>query len=272
VIRTLTSKKIEVKEPDQGSYSDITMPPPLSAEAGQHRVLWDLRHKGAFTITGGRVDGGRPDLGPLANPGEYVVRLTVDGKSHKAEFTVLPEPRLKVKDELEEQLAFALKIRDDVTRVAVTAEKLRGVRKQILEREALLKGDDRGKELADAAKPLLKKLDALEEKLHNPKAETSYDILAKGGARLYSQLAWLFELVKEADGAPTQGVKELQREHSKLATDYEKEWKALVSDDLASLNAVAKKLDVPTVIVPPVKPPATDGKPNETRKAKRYGR
>jgi photosystem II stability/assembly factor-like uncharacterized protein len=278
VIRTLTSKKIEVKDPDKGSYSAITMSDPLPVEKGLHRVVWDLRYKGAFLISGGRVDGGRPDRGPLANPGKYAVRLTVvtekGAKIAKEEFEVKEEPRLteKVKEELKEQLDFALKIRNDVTRVAVTAEKLRGVRKQLLEREALLKGDNRWKGMAKEVEALKKALDELEEKLHNPKAETSYDILAKGPAKVYSQLAWLFELVKDADGAPTQGVRAIYDEQRKLVGKYEKDWEALVDKELKAFNAIAQKQNVPTVIVPPVKEPATDGKPNETRKASRWGR
>jgi hypothetical protein len=34
------------------------------------------------------------------------------------------------------------------------------------------------------ANKLINKLDALKEKLHNPRAEVVYDILAKGGAKL----------------------------------------------------------------------------------------
>ncbi len=51
-----------------------------------------------------------------------------------------------------------------------------------------------------ASKELLTKIDALDEKLQNPKAKVSYDILEqKGGAQLYSQLALLFDTVKAAD-------------------------------------------------------------------------
>jgi hypothetical protein len=102
------------------------------------------------------------------------------------------------------------------------------------------------------SRDLVGKLDALEEKLHNPKAKIPYDILAqKGGARLYSQLVWLFEMSKDSDGAPTQGIRELFDEHSQVLRKYQEEWRALVSKDLAELNEQAKKLDVPNVILPP---------------------
>jgi hypothetical protein len=277
VIRTMTSKKLFDPDPDQGAYSEIKLPTPLPTEPGAHRIVWDLRHKGAFTIAGGRVDGGRPDIGPLVSPGTYTVRLTVDDrKPFEQTVEVQPDPRLKgklEKDELAEQLDFARKVRDSITRLAVAVEELRGVRKQLLDRNKLLEGNDKAKALVAATKALSKKLDELEGRLHNPKAETSYDILAqRGGAKLYSQLAWLFELVKESDGSPTQGLLTVYKEQADLLQDEVKKWAKLKENDLADLNAAAKKLDLPTVLVPKIQPPPTDARPNQTRKPKRYAR
>ena len=79
----------------------------------------------------------------------------------------------------------------------------------------------------------------------------TYDILAqKGGARLYSQLAALFETVKDADGAPTQGLREVFKEQAKLLEQNEEEWDSLKERDLQALNEQAKKQGFPIVIVP----------------------
>src|SRR6185312_17431337 len=95
------------------------------------------------------------------------------------------------------------------------------------------------------------KIDALEEKLHNPKAKVVYDILAqKGGARLYSQLIWLFEMIKDSDGAPSQGIREVFAEQAEMLRKYQQEWETLVSTDLAALNEQAKTLDAPRIIIP----------------------
>ena len=59
---------------------------------------------------------------------------------------------------------------------------------------------------------MIAKLDALEARLHNPRAKVTYDILAmKGGAQLYSNLGWLYGSVLEGDGPPTQGMREAAR-------------------------------------------------------------
>ena len=90
----------------------------------------------------------------------------------------------------------------------------------------------------------------------------SYDILAqKGGAQLYSQLAFLFDLVKQADGAPTQGVREVYEEQSKRQK-LDQEWQA-AGGDLTKLNEQAKKLDVPGLILPTEGRRNEKGRPNE---------
>ncbi len=93
-----------------------------------------------------------------------------------------------------------------------------------------------------------KKLEAIEKKLHNPKAESSYDILAmKGGAMLYSRLSPLMDFVREGEGAPTQGMKEV---HTAIRTDLdalESQWQAIVAGDLAQLNQTAQAQGMPVV-------------------------
>src|SRR5207244_1094053 len=126
------------------------------------------------------------------------------------------------------------------------------VKKQLQARIELLKGDEKAEPLVKASKELLKKMDTLEEKLHNPKAKVTYDILAqKGGAQTYSQLAFLYDLILTGDGAPPQGWREVYQEQALLLQKYELEWKLLLKDDLAKLNEQAKKLDLPGIFVPP---------------------
>ena len=280
----LTSKKEAEAKADPGDYSEKPYKKPLlPREAGLHRIVWDLRHEGAEFIKGAKVDSGEPREGPLVNPGTYTLKLTVAGQTRTTKLQVSPDPRtispavwartaakLAGTDqpltpesilqhvewpaqavELKEQTQFALKIRDDITSLARIVEQIRKVKGQLVARNELLKDDARAKSLMQASRDVLARLDALEEKLHNPKAKIPYDILAqKGGARLYSQLVWLFEMMKDSDGAPTQGIRELFNEQSELLGKYQVEWRALVMKDLAVLNEQAKKMDVPAVLVP----------------------
>jgi len=197
----------------------------------------------------------------LAAPGRYTVRLTVDGKSLTQPLEIKPDPRLHLDaaeytdlPAIEEQVKLTLAIRDEITRLSATVERLRAVRKQLADRNELLKDNTSAAGLVKSSQELIAKLDALEEKLHNPKAQVAYDILAmKGGAKLYSQLIFLYNLLLDSDGAPTQGVKEVHAEQAAELAKLEKEFDALVRGEVSHLNQVAKKLDVPGVLVPAAK-------------------
>ena len=153
--------------------------------------------------------------------------------------------------DLEQQLKFALLIGDDISRLSGIVNRLRAIRKQLADRNELLKDNAKAASLIRSAKELIARVDALEAKLHNPKAEVAYDILAqKGGAQLYSKLIFLFEFAKDADGPPTQGMREEYAEQAKELRQHEAEFKKLLAEDLAKLNEAAKNLDIPGVLVP----------------------
>jgi hypothetical protein len=105
--------------------------------------------------------------------------------------------------------------------------------------------------LVDAADALVARCDALEEKLHNPKAEVAYDILAMpGGARLYSRLAPLYSWAHDGDGKPTQGMREVHAELRKELGALCAEWKAVLETDIPAFNAKARDLAPDAVILP----------------------
>lgn len=95
---------------------------PLPATAGAHRVTWDLRYPTPPAIrlnygdSMGAVPGDTPLTleGPLALPGNYTVKLIVDGASYTQELVVKEDPRngglSGVKDGMQKQLALAQNI------------------------------------------------------------------------------------------------------------------------------------------------------------------
>lgn len=146
----------------------------------------------------------------------------------------------------DEQLTFSLAIRDDLTRLTSIVETLKSVRTQIQARKELVKEDKASADWIKAADLALGKLDSLEGRLHNPKAEVVYDVLAfKGGAQLYSRLGPLYSFVIDNDGAPTRGMREVYATQKAELDALEAEWKALVASDLAKLNQTAQ----PAIVV-----------------------
>jgi photosystem II stability/assembly factor-like uncharacterized protein len=226
---------------------------PLTREVGVNRVVWDLSYDSPVVSVPGAM-GWPPFVprGPQIIPGTYTLRLTADGKTLTQSVTVRPDPRVEVSAaEREEQLKTALALRDDLSRLARIVNQIRGLTQQITARNDLLKDEAKAEPLVKLGKELVKKLEGLEGRLHNPRAKIPYDLLGqKGGARLYSQLNNLYFLAIASEGAPTQGLREAYAERRQELHDLEEEFKGLTSGDLARLNEMAKNLDLGGVLVP----------------------
>jgi photosystem II stability/assembly factor-like uncharacterized protein len=253
VVRTLKSvaEPPEAPEGDPDGYDDPPKPA-LARDPGVQRAVWDLTYEGAPRVKDAKLDAGDPKDGPMAPPGRYTARLTAAGKTYTTPLVVTPDPRLSLSaSDYAEQLRVALEAREALTRLVQGVERLRSVRTQVKGRLDLWKGDPRAADLVKAGDALVAHLDALEEKMHNPKAEVVYDILAqKGGARLYSRLSPLYATVIEADGPPTQGMRETYAAQRAELDALLAEEQRYLTDDLGALNRLAKEKDLGGVLVP----------------------
>ena len=253
VVKTLSSiPKVSDKSDDEDDTEELKKAA-LPVDAGVHRAEWDLTWEGAKKIRGAKIDTGDPAEGPRAVPGTYTVRLTAGGKTLTKPLTVAPDPREKVLlPDLEAQLAFGIRVRDAITKVTNLVESMRSVKEQLQAREKALaprKGEAPIADLLKASAAVIAKIDALEAKLHNPKAEVTYDILAeRGGARLYSRLSPLLMFANGGDAPPTQGMQHVMTELEKELTPLETEGQALLSKDVADINARARSLGLEFII------------------------
>ena len=254
LVRKLSSRKIEPETPpdDPDAAEDENAKKALPKRAGLQRAVWDLRHEGATKIRAAKIDSGDPAEGPMVLPGTYTLRLTVGGQSLTTPVEVRLDPRVTVsRADLEEQLALSLTLREDLTRLSGIVHDLRSVREQVKARSASLQGVAAAAPVAEAASALAGKCDALEEKLHNPKAEVAYDILAMpGGAKLYSRLAPLYSAVTDGDGRPSEGMRDVYAELKKEMDALSAEWKAILDTDVPAFNAKARELAPDFVVLP----------------------
>jgi hypothetical protein len=78
----------------------IAMPAALPAKSGMHRWIWNLHYPDPVTTTRGYPISAVPHAtpqepqGPLALPGSYLVRLTVDGRRIETPLSLKPDPRV----------------------------------------------------------------------------------------------------------------------------------------------------------------------------------
>jgi photosystem II stability/assembly factor-like uncharacterized protein len=251
-VRRLSSKKEDDEEPEGDPDGGGDKPSLLPTDEGLQRYAWDLSYDGPKLIRKAKIDWGDPSVGPMVPPGRYQAKLTANGETQTVSFEVMPEPRVNVSAaDLAEQTRFALQVRDDITKVAGMVHGLQSIRAQVKARNEALKGVAAASELVKSGEALLPRLDALEAKLHNPKAEVTYDILAmKGGAQLYSQLSPLYTFAYEADGAPTKGMRDVYAGYAARLAEGDAEWKQVLAE-VETLNRKAREAGVPHV-APPV--------------------
>lgn len=231
----------------------------LSAEAGLHRAVWDLRFAGPRELSGAKLDTGAPPKGPLAPPGTYRLRLTAGGEMAEATLEVRPDPRVDPsKVDYDAQLRFADRVLDAVSRIVARVEEIRSIRAQVADFVGRLAARGGYDEVVASGRAALAELRKIELELHNPDAEVVYDILARpGGAKTLSGLTWLYEsgLVESGD-APTQGQREVFEEELARLAELDARFEALSSGELTNLERLAKAADLPRVL--PAPPPPAD--------------
>jgi hypothetical protein len=253
-VRTLSSTPPEPMGSDDNEDPDDFKNQALPRGAGVQRAVWDLTHEGARKIKNAKIDTGDPTNGPRAVPGTYTVRLTAGGKTLTAPLKIVPDPRGDLSQtELEAQATFALRVRDDISKLTDLVNQLKSVQEQLKSRNAALesrKGDGDVADLIGQSNAAIKTAFAIEDKFHNPTAEVLYDILAmRGGARLYSRLSPLQMWAVEASGPPTAGMQAVLTEQEKELAAIEAEMKAFLAGDVAKLNQRAAQLGLGYVIV-----------------------
>ncbi len=221
---------------------------PLPSEAGLNRYVWDLRYEGSSRVPHSPLWAGNTD-GPIAIPGTYQVRLTVQGKSYSAPLEIKSDPRITAtQQDLEKQFDLLLKIRDRLTQTHDTINQIRDIRGQITALNKRLEGQPQAKAVAEAGKQLDKKMTEVEEVLVQTKAKSNQDVL-NYPIRLNNYLAALGGVVASADGAPTQASYDVYEMLNKQLDEQLGKWKQILATDVPAYNDVVHKQDVPAIIL-----------------------
>jgi photosystem II stability/assembly factor-like uncharacterized protein len=208
VIRTIPDQQPEAKEQaktttavkkeEQQGEEDDEAPKPakLTHYAGFNSFVWDMRYPNATSIPHSPLWAGSV-RGPRALPGNYQVRLTVDGKSQVQPLVIAPDPRGTATPEaLRAQFELHRQINDELTLVHDTVLDIRAARAKLEARKAA------NPALAPQIDAENAKMTAIEEELIQPRAHASEDAL-NYPVKLNNMIAALGSLVDEGDFAPT---------------------------------------------------------------------
>jgi len=249
VLRKFSSKKIEV--PDEPLDPNDKKPEPqIKVEPGLNRFVWDMRSEGASRVPEYHLweyNNGR--LGPKVMPGQYQVRLTVDGKSGTAPLEVKLDPRVKVDQaDLQKQYDLLAQIHDELSKLYDAVNQIEDVRSQV---KGIQKRLPDNKPVVDAGSAFDQKLVALRDDFVQRQIRANEDSL-RYPQRVDSKLAYLAMAVGDGnDSAPTDGDYRLFDKLKKQADELLARWADVQKTDLTALQQLMAGHGVPAIVVAP---------------------
>jgi photosystem II stability/assembly factor-like uncharacterized protein len=251
VIRKYSSEKTE--ELDEPLNPDDKKPEKqIKPEAGLNRLVWDMHYQGASRVPDYYLyeykDGA---MGPLALPGKYQVRVTVNGKTETAPFEVELDPRVKVGNEdLQKQFDLLLQIRDELSRVYDTVDQIQDVRLQVDGLKKRLPENVSTKAVAGAAADLEQKLLAVRDELIQVNVKSNEGSLAYP-QKVDVKLAYLAIAAGQgSDSAPTEAAFQQFDKLKKDADESLSRWAEIERTDLPAFDRLMSGQNIQTIVVP----------------------
>lgn len=219
----------------------------LEVAKGANNFIWNMRYPSAKEFEGMILWWGSM-AGAKAPPGEYTVRLSVNGENRQEEtFKILPNPQLELtQEDYDSQFQFINDVNQKVTDAHQTIIDIRALKKQL----------NAYKELASNQAEInteIGRIDSLlsnvEKDLYQTKNQSRQDPL-NFPIRLTNKLAHLNSLTNMGDFPPTSQAialkSELEIEIDKRLETYQ----TIVRDDIPGLNQMIKLSQVDAIQVP----------------------
>jgi hypothetical protein len=251
VVRSFTSAASEASTELPPNVPDywLAHPLPLTKKAGMNRFMWDLRYAPPQAIRHDYLISAMYEATPavpqgaLVVPGKYEVQLTVDGKSYRQPLTVALDPRVTAGQEsLEQQFLLERKATEMVTLSY-------GFYHQAVALREAAAGDAKKLQNQDAATvTALKDFDMKVAEIQGsenrggggpPGAKPKPTFVLVNG-----EMGSLSTVIDSADAGPTTLMAGAWRDYCTDLSNLVTKWNALVTTDVAALNAQLAKQEI----------------------------
>jgi len=225
----------------------IHLPKPLSAEPGFHRFVWDEHYQAARggNLTAAVFRGGG---GPWALPGDYTVKLTVNGQSHTQPLTVKMDPRVTTPlSDLALQFKTAVEINAAQAEISVAFGEANRLHEQLQALNSNFAKEKGRKALAGEVDALDKKTTALSGGTSGP---GFYETDAAPTASLRALTIALNQVeraVGSADLAPTADALTAFQLDQQAVREVLAGWEKIKSQEMPRLNLSLKQAGLPPV-------------------------
>jgi len=210
-----------------------------------HRWMWDLHYatpsssRSEYPISAIPGDTPKAPQGPLALPGNYTVKLTVNSRTYSEPLLVKMDPRVKTSPE---GLAQMFQVESRLSRML--SESVRGLA------EARSAHEQLGKLAKSASLTVAEAISAFDKKVSG--------VVGGGGPRgggaasptiggLSGDIGALYAEVDRADALPTVAQVKAVTEIEKKLAGVMKQWMELKGSDLPALNEQLHRASLPEI-------------------------
>lgn len=244
VLRKYTNKKDE-------SFKSFSGGPPapqlIPAEAGVNRFAWDFRTETLPEIPNAFVYGDY--RGHRVAPGKYKARVTFKGEASETDFEIIQDPNLNVSGEdWRAQQQFLKQVETRISEIHAAVNNMRKVKKQLEAHQELLKDNAEMKDVAEAAKALVKKIDSWESNLVQTKQRNFQDVI-NFPSKLNTEFFAIRSVVDVHDPRVTQGARDRFDDLEKQWNTFKSELEKIKSTDVVTYNELFRKKNIPALVV-----------------------
>jgi photosystem II stability/assembly factor-like uncharacterized protein len=256
---------MEILDPAGAIVRKVTVPP---GRAGLNRVSWDLRHEPPKLVALRTTPPENPRIweeprflkaetrpithwgvssgtGPIAAPGAYIARITVDGESFVQPLeVVLPPNNSGTVADIQESVRLQLRVRDDITAVSGMTNQIEFLRRQLEDARKAFTAPGGKKAVVRAIDDLDKKMLAVRDRFITRSEAMSDDKYFVESYKIYLNLMWVAQVTGtgggdtagSADYGPTQTAIGLVADLEKQIETAAAEYKVLIEKDVPAFN------------------------------------
>jgi hypothetical protein len=232
----------------------LATPRGLPADAGLNRASWDLRYDPppafahSFEINGNPEHTPASPEGPLALPGTYTLRLTVNGRRYTQPAVVRPDPRAAVPAaDVAAQHAYQMRLYGALGATWRDFRPAADLRASL----ARIARADSASEVGHAAKALAAAVDSVAgDSLSDPRFPWLSSPVEPSFVGLNGEFAALLLAQDNGDHAPTAAMLAVADASCAQLQDVVGRWNSIAGPRLAAFNALLARHGMPAVATP----------------------
>ena len=215
----------------------------IEVKKGGNSFVWNMKYPGAKRLDK-MVLWGADFSGAKAIPGDYIVKLIVNGNELKQEFTIIKDPTSEGSmDDIKAQFEFVNEINAVVDKAHNAIENIRKIKTDLSKFQSEYSENEFAKDLIEKSKLILSSLDKVENELYQTKNQSNQDPL-NYGVKLTNNLGNLNSAFRGGDFSPTdQDVKVKNDLIEKVNVQLEI-YDTIISNEIPSFNSSFKELEL----------------------------